>query len=130
LGRNENSGVFARQFTETDGAFKVFAPGGQTYNYLTTLNLKTSLPGKIPVKLYADFGHFENEFKLKDKISYNAGAVISIGNSFLEVYFPLIISKQIKSTLELNNINFGERIRFTLNIKLLNPVKLIRTFSI
>jgi len=130
LGRNENSGLFARQFTETDGAFKVFTTRGQTTNYLTTLNLKTSLPSKIPVKLYADFGYYKNAENIKDKISYNAGALISIANNFLEVYFPLIISKEIKNTLELNKINFGERIRFTLNIKLLNPVKLIRTFSI
>jgi hypothetical protein len=130
LGRNENSGVFARQFTETDGAFKVLTFRGQTTNYLTTLNLKTSLPTKIPVKLYADLGYYKNAETDNDKINYNAGAVISIANNFLEVYFPLIISKQIKNTLEFNKINFGERIRFTLNIKLLNPVKLIRTFSI
>jgi len=130
LGRNENSGVFARQFTETDGAFKVFTNRGQTTNYLTTLNLKSSLPGKIPVKLFADLGFYKNAETDNDKLNYNAGAVVSIANNFLEVYFPFIISKQIKKTLELNNVNFGERIRFTLNIKLLNPVKLIRTFSI
>ncbi len=130
LGRNEFSGVFARQFTETDGAFKVFTNRGQTTNYLTTLNLKSSLPGKIPVKLYADLGYYKNAETDNDKLNYNAGAVVSVANNFLEVYLPFIISKQIKKTLELNNVNFGERFRFTLNIKLLNPVKLIRTFSI
>ena len=74
--------------------------------------------------------YYKNLETDNDKLNYNAGALIFIGNNFLEVYFPLIISKQIKNTLELNNISFGERIRFTLNIKLLNPVKLIRTFSI
>jgi len=130
LGRNENSGIFSRQFTETDGAFKVFTIRGQTTNYLSTLNLKTSLPGKIPIRLYADFGFYKNAETVKDKVSYNAGALISISNNLFEVYFPLIISKEIRNTLELNKINFGERIRFTLNIKLMNPIKLIRTFSI
>lgn len=130
LGRNENSGIFSRQFTETDGAFKLLTTRGQTLNHLTTLNLKSSLPGRIPIKLYADLGYYSNGELPKDKLSYNAGALISISNNLFEVYFPLIISKEIKKTLELNNINFGERIRFTLNIKLMNPIKLIRTFSI
>jgi hypothetical protein len=84
LGRNETSGLLSRQMTNSDGGFKVLTFRGQTSEYLTTLNLNTTLPGKIP----------------------------------------------LRQTLKLNNVSFGEQIRFVLNIRLLNPITQLRTLNL
>jgi hypothetical protein len=130
VGRQENSGLWSRQMTSSDGSFKVFSFRGQTTKYLATLNFKTSLPGKLPLKLYADFGTYENEEPDREILNYNAGLIVSFIPDNFEVYIPLLVSKQIQNTLDLNNISFSERIRFVLNINALNPSRIFRTFDL
>ncbi len=130
LGRQENSGLWSQQMTNTDGGFKVFSYRGQTTKYLATLNFKTSIPGRLPLKLYADFGTYENEEKDREILNYNAGLIVSFIPDNFEVYIPLMVSKQIQNTLDLNTISFSERIRFVLNINAFNPAKIFRTLDI
>jgi hypothetical protein len=115
--------------TNTDGGFKVFSFRGQTTKYLATLNFKTSLPGKLPLQLYADFGTYENEENDREILNYNAGFIVSFIPDNFEVYIPLVVSKQIQNTLDLNTISFGERIRFVININALNPARIFRTLD-
>jgi hypothetical protein len=129
IGRQEYSGLWSQQMTNTDGGFKVFSYRGQTTKYLATLNFKTSLPGKLPLKLYADLGTYENEETDREILNYNAGLIVSFIPDNFEVYIPLMVSKQIQSTLDLNATSFGERIRFVLNINALNPAKIFRTLD-
>jgi hypothetical protein len=129
IGRQEYTGLWSQQMSNTDGGFKVFSYRGQTTKYLATLNFKTSLPGKLPLKLYADFGTYENEENDREILNYNAGLIVSFIPDNFEVYIPLIVSKQIQSTLDLNTISFGERIRFVININALNPVRIFRTLD-
>jgi hypothetical protein len=129
VGRQENSDLWSQQMTNTDGGFKVFSFRGQTTKYLATLNFKTSLPGKLPLKLYADFGTYENEENDREILNYNAGFIVSFIPDNFEVYIPLVVSKQIQNTLDLNTISFGERIRFVININALNPARIFRTLD-
>ncbi len=129
VGRQENSGLWSRQMTNTDGGFKVLSYRGQTTKYLATLNLKTSLPGRLPLKLYADLGTYENEENDREILNYNAGLIVSFIPDNFEVYIPLMVSKQIQNTLDLNTISFSERIRFVLNINALNPARIFRTLD-
>ncbi|MFN4123739.1 MAG: M1 family metallopeptidase [Flavobacteriales bacterium] len=130
LGRFENQGIWARQFTVTDGGFKELSFRGQTYNYILALNLKASLPGKLPIRLYADFGHYENGETDRDLIAYGAGAVLSIIPDEFEIYFPAIVSPAIKKTLETNNISYAQRIRFVMNLHHLNLFRVMKNFKI
>lgn len=131
FGRNESSGIWSRQMTLTDGAFKVPTFRGQTSDYLVALNLKSTIPGKIPLRLYADIGHYFNGEGNIDPIHYDAGVALVIFPEVFEVYFPLLISNQIYNSLKLVNQNsFGDRIRFVLDVRKLNPVKKLRTARI
>jgi len=130
LGRNETSGLLSRQMTNSDGGFKVLTFRGQTSEYLTTLNLNTTLPGKIPIRLYGDFGHYYNGEKDADPINYSLGASLVLIQDIFEIYFPLQNSNKLRQTLELNNVSFGEQIRFVLNIRLINPITQLRTFNL
>jgi hypothetical protein len=132
IGRNEFNGLWSRQMTETDGAFKVWSARGQSLDYLVALNLKSGLPGKLPIRLFADLGYYFNEESDRDQLNYCAGAILSIIPESFEVYFPFLISDKIKKTMDLNpsTNKYGERIRFVLNIKLLNPVNILRNTEI
>jgi hypothetical protein len=127
VGRNEPTGLGFAQFTENDGAFKVWTPLGQTSKWLLTVNIKSPTVGKLPLKLFADIGASEfNESLNKDKILYTAGVELCIFRNICEIYFPLIYSKDIKTALQANNKDsFFDTIRFTLNLHNIKPKNII-----
>jgi hypothetical protein len=153
LGRSETSGFLSHQFTETDGAMKAYTPVGRTDNWLAALNLKSSLPGKIPFKLFADISSYQEydpaSFFGKDKFyfQYDAGVYIPLVRNIVEVYCPVLVSKDIKKVFYLNNSDLVDinhlndpdpqplkrmlrMIRFTFNIHRLNPFELVRNLSL
>lgn len=130
LGRTETSGILSQQFVERDGAFKTHTFIGQTQNWITALNIKSSLPGILPIRLYADIGVTANDARLNDALLYDAGIDLSIVKNIFEVYFPLVLCPDFKTTLETNNVKYSERIRFTLNINLMNPINFIRNWKL
>lgn len=126
LGRNVSSGLLAHQFVETDGAFKFYTPLGQTWDNIIATNLKASLPGKIPVKVYGDIGYASSLFGLRTELCYNIGLQISVINKIFDIYVPLILSKEIEKVFNLQGSNkFVDRIRFTLKLDELNPFKYV-----
>jgi len=127
VGRNETNGIGFAQFTENDGAFKIWTPLGQTSKWLVAVNIKSPTVGKLPLKLFADIGASEfNESLYKDKILYTAGIELCIFKNICEVYFPLVYSKDIKTALQANNKDsFFDTIRFTLNLHNIKPKNFI-----
>ena len=118
LGRNTYTGLLQYQFVETDGAFKFKTFSGQSWDYIAAANFKASLPGKIPLKVYADIGTFYKAAELY----YDVGLQVSIINNIFDIYFPLAISKEMEETFKLNSNNkYYEKIRFTLKLDELNP---------
>lgn len=129
FGRTESEGIWSQQFALKHGAFRVFSPLGANRQWIAAMNISSTIPGSLPLRLYADFGTFnEAKSQLKDifdinsSIVYNAGIVLELG--FMSINFPLIKSKDIREYQELNEINFMEQISFVLNLQALNPVTL------
>lgn len=131
LGRSETSGLLASQFTETDGAFKIYSAYGQSNDWLTALNIKSSIGIlKIPVKLFADIGAYNDKLINATRVLYDGGICLSLAKNIFEIYLPLLMSKEFEDYYYINNIPYLERIRFTLNLNLLNPFERIRNLSI
>lgn len=127
IGRNENNGLWSQQFTEGYGAMKIATANGQSINWLAAFNLKASLP--IPVvRLFADAALSQNPGS-NPVFLYDAGAYISILQGFLNVYFPLIWSKEIKDEYAANNLNYSNAIRFSMEFDLMNPFKRIKSIK-
>jgi hypothetical protein len=129
LGRNDGYMPYINQFTETDGGFKYATAVGMTWDWLFAVNLKTSLPGKLPFKLYADFGTYRNAahaFSGSKALSYDAGVQLSVINNIFDIYFPMLLSDDLKSAGKLFETHYPEKIRFTLNLKKLNPLELFK----
>ncbi len=131
LGRTEREGVLAAQFRDTEGAFKVYSPLGQSAEWITALNIKSSIGNlPLPINLYADIGTTGNDGILEEKVLYNAGVCLSFRKNIFEIYFPLLMSKEIENYNKINGITFLETIRFTLNLNMINPFDLVRNFSL
>lgn len=130
LGRTETDGILANQFVENDGGFKFYSPNGQTSKWLTALNVKTTLGNlKLPLSLYGDIGMCADDGVNTERVLYDAGVCLSIRKNIFEIYFPVLISKDMQDYKSANDLNYLETIRFTLNLNLINPFDLVRNFS-
>ena len=65
-----------------------------------------------------------NEVDGVSEIAYNTGLALNVIPDVFEIYFP------IKMSSEFNQLNYGEKIRFTLNLNTLNPFKKVREFEL
>lgn len=127
LGRNEASGIFSRQMYVHEGGFKINSPVGQSNKWLAALNVLVDGPGRLPLCFFLDAGSYNSAgkaFEGSQTIMYDGGICVSLIKNTAEVYVPLFISSDIKSALDANDIKFKERIRFVLNINIMNPFRL------
>jgi len=133
LGRNATEGVLNQQFAVTDGGFKNLAIAETDGNYvtpnqwITSINLKSNLFSKH-FSVYADFGLVgginNNQEKQVSELAYDFGLALNLIPGIFEIYFPLKISS------DLNQLTYGEKIRFTLNLNTLNPIKKARELDL
>jgi hypothetical protein len=130
FGRAEQGGIAAAQFTENDGAFKVYTYLGQTNNWLATLNIKSPKLFKLPLLLYADIGTCAPDglANPKQNIFYDAGIDIVIARDIFEIFVPLAISQNIQDHNNFIGTKNGifQQIRFVLNLNKVNPFGLIK----
>lgn len=137
LGRNDINGILNQQTAITDGGFKnpVIPESKEGFllgnRWLNAINIKSNLFSKY-IGLYADFGFvgaitrdsFGDEVDRVSDVAYNVGAAIMIFPGFFEVYFPF------KSSSDLNQLKYNDRISFIMKFNLINPQKIIRNFDI
>ncbi len=143
-GRNEFDGFAARQIMNRDGAFKVktdFLSNkiGKSDDWLTSLNLTTTIPDKInplsllpvkiPIKIFVDIGTYAEAWdddRGSGRFLYDAGLQVSLFYNVLNVYFPLVYSKvydnYFKSTIP--GSTFKNNIVFSIEFKNLQPRKI------
>jgi len=119
---------FAKQMVMDQGLFTVGSNFSSTNKWIFSGNLTSSLPlpNFIPIKAYSNFSFLGNKYKYgttnpHNQIYYELGLKAFLLNNFIEVYFPLLQSKEITDYLNNNTDSYGQRIRFTLNLNLLNP---------
>jgi hypothetical protein len=115
LGRNAESGILARQITETEGGMKYGfgasrqATVGHSNAFILSCNLKADLPQKLPwglpLKPWFDIGYAKNLHRpaggdpltIKDQLFWNGGFMLEFFKGNLNVYFPLVNSKNLRN---------------------------------
>jgi hypothetical protein len=127
LGRSETTGLLSRQFNELNGAFKAAGFNSST-QWVAALNVKASIPHIPLVNLFADAGTCAPDGIMKDQVLYDAGVYLSLGRGFLQVFVPLVMSDDLKNNPD--NKDILHAIRFTLDFDLVNPLHIIRNFSL
>lgn len=148
LGRGESGGVWAQQMSMTDGMFALPVFIGQADRYLTSLNLQTTLP-VTPLRIFVNAGYWgyvestltnpgsgimeppQYAYSNKQDFAAEAGVSFPLIRNVFEIYLPLIFTDNLKQSFEFPNQNadFARRIRFVLNVKLMNPIKPLRNLG-
>jgi hypothetical protein len=128
FGRNATvPNIGAQQFTETDGAFKVYTPLGQSDDWIIALNIKTPKIFKIPAFIYSDIGIYNAKGLDAPEMLYSLGVGVPLIKDIIEVYFPVLNSKNITDVQKLNNSNrYLDQIRFTFYLNRANPFEVIK----
>lgn len=104
IGRSEVDGLPAHQLSIREGGIKIATPSlaasrlgtlGRSDNWLASVNLKTDLPIKLPIRLWLDAATFANANELNpsgDKVLYAGGAEVHI-RDVISIYIPFIMSR-------------------------------------
>jgi hypothetical protein len=145
LARNEQDRGLVQQISMREGGFKIrtdryINPIGISDNWLTTLNLRSDLPIKMPIKLqvFADVGTFASASKLnpsQQKALFDAGLELHLFKDLLIIYAPFIMSKDFKDyTKQIYPKNrFLNTMSFALNLQQINFLRsanLLNVFSV
>jgi len=130
LARNTTDGFLNQQAMISDGGFKNYTTIPSANKWLNAVNIKSNLPISF-IGLYADFGisgYTTRNFvgdevdEVSDATYAFGGTLIIIPNMF-EIYFPFYMSS------DLNQLNYGEKIRFTLNLYTVKPFEMARNLD-
>ncbi len=131
VARNTPNHFLNQQVAITDGGFKNLTTTRSGDSWLSSINVKSNLFSRT-ISIYGDFGLVgftdydfnNNEIDGVTDATYNFGIALNIIPNYFEVYFPVYMSS------DLNQLSYGEKIRFTLNINQLNPFKFARKFDL
>ncbi len=135
LGRYQSfPNMMTQQNTETHGNFKTNSKSalGSTDNWVAAINFKVEAPFRFPIGVFADAGAYPLTTISQDGVSQSVDVLYDLGIYFpivkdrFEIYVPLLYSDRIQRQLDYQNVNFLQRIRFTLRFDELNPFKIIR----
>jgi len=129
FGRNQVQPDFlSQQLKENHGGFKVPTLRGSS-SWLATANLKIELPIRF-LGLYADGGihpvYIVNSEKFVNHYLYELGGHFSLIKDLVDIYIPIIMHEDLESEFVFRKVSFLQRIRFTVDLKLLNPFKLLK----
>ena len=119
IGRSESTGLFSRQFVNAEGAFKSKFATRYANQYIFAINAGFTIYDWI--EMYGDVGTFKNEGH-KAQYVYDSGLRLNLVQDYFELYLPVYSS----NGFELNDKNYGERIRF---IVTLSPKTLTSLFT-
>jgi hypothetical protein len=143
LGRSDFDGFLSQQVVQRDGGFKTLTSFGQTNVWLSSFNISSSIPTRIPIKPFISFGAYGSQFS-KFNFAFEAGITIFVLEDVLELHIPIATIVQAdfgtgKETYKWSiakrkddgdNMNFGSRYRnlitFTFNLTKLNPFTRIK----
>jgi hypothetical protein len=140
VGRNESEGFASQQIMMRDGGLKLRTDlfqglQGRSDNWVASMNLNTTLPDKLfpiklPIKLFLDVGTYAEAWERNAATSrflYVGGLQLSLLNNLINVYAPVIFSKEFKDNLKTlpEEFKFTKRISFSIDLHTLNSRKLL-----
>jgi hypothetical protein len=119
LGRSESTGIFSQEYVYAEGGFKSKLNTRYANQWLTTFNASFNVWNWI--QIYGDVGLMKNDFA-STKFVYDSGLHLNLVPDYFELFLPVFSS----NGYELNNNNYGEKIRFVVTLR---PQTLISLFT-
>lgn len=137
LGRSENSIgniLLSKQLISGGGNMRNLIPVSASDRWMLALNNDVNLPGILPLKVYLDlacFGYTNQSVQpillTRPELYYTAGLSLELFHNTLEIFVPLVYSKQFKGYSNWNYNTFNS-IGFKLNLNQLEPSRLLKNF--
>lgn len=134
LGRSEISTgniLLSNQLISGGGNMRNLIPVSSSDRWMLALNNDVNLPGIIPLKIYLDLAYYgltnrtvQPIVLTKPDLYYTAGLSLELFHNTLEIFVPLVYSKQFKGYSNWNYNTFNS-IGFKLNLNQLEPTRLI-----
>ncbi|MFO7829976.1 MAG: M1 family aminopeptidase, partial [Bacteroidales bacterium] len=139
LGRFEDpagANFLGKQYVPSDGGFSIYAPHFTTSDWIVSFNTTAAipyLPGILDFHLYgnlATFGNPHNFLNYDNSASFawECGIQYQFAGESLVISLPLIMSNQLKEYSDDVYGQFYERIRFSLDLSILNVFDLYERF--
>ncbi len=126
FGRNDTEGIFANQLSFRDADLKTISNIGASNEWMFGGGARTTLPGLLPLDVYADAVLSPDAFEDKVNFNYSAGIAIPVVRDIFEIYFPIFESTSItESSVYQDKPGFFQRTSFRINFSKLNPIELI-----
>jgi len=140
FGRNEHEGFGSQQIMMRDGDLKLRTDlfqglQGRSDNWIASMNLNTSLPNKLlpfrlPIKIFLDVGTYAEAWDKESTTSrflYVGGLQLSIFKNIINVYAPLVYSKEFKDQLKTvpDENTFFKKISFSIDLQKINTRKFL-----
>jgi hypothetical protein len=134
--RGTQDGPWSRQINTAGGGFKTAVSTayglGQSNQYVVSMNLKADLPFDVPVlstlKPFLDIGMYGYLPTISEgyqnRFLYSGGLMLETYEGALNVYLPLINSKEIENIFREDD-QYLRRLSFSLNLNLFDFTKLL-----
>ena len=134
VGRNEFEGLAGKQIMMRDGGLKLRTDlfeglQGRSDKWVASVNVNTTIPQlfpvKIPLKIFLDAGTYAEAWdddNTNPRFLYVAGLQLSLFKNLLNVYAPLMYSKQFRDQLKTvpEENTFMKRLSFSVDIQRLS----------
>ncbi len=126
LDRGLEVGVLSRQFMLNHGAFKTAAFSSQ--DWMLSANLQAKLQ-RLPFGVFGSAGYadFVQRTTTGTELAAEAGIYASIGRDILQVYFPFVLSDNLRQSV--GSVD-ADLIRFSLHLNRINIFDLVRDLDI
>lgn len=138
--RNADVGLFQNQVSNRRDFSKFVGPIVDNETWLVSANVSVPLPGKLPIRPYAEFLMYEDLDKESwnskgSKLIYNVGVELEIVPDRFEIFFNLAQSKDVTDYQDqlfepARVAGFAERITFVLDLNGLMPNKLKKNLKL
>lgn len=127
IGRNKFDGMASQQIMVRDGGFKMRTDLlsekiGKSDEWLVAANFTSSIHPKIPIKIFADIGSYQEAWKKNsglDHFLFDAGLQLSLLKETINIYIPLVYSKVYKNYIQSvysKNERLAKKISFSIDI--------------
>ncbi|WP_205513169.1 M1 family metallopeptidase [Longitalea arenae] len=135
IGRNETDGISSQQIMMRDGGLKLRTDlfqglQGRSDNWVASMNLNTTLPKGLlpfnpPIKIFFDAGTYAEAWKKNAATSrflYVAGLQLSLFKDLLQIYAPVLYSKEFRDNLKTvpDENGFFKKLSFSIDVHRFN----------
>lgn len=120
--RDVSSGVLSQVVFHKDARLKTLYNGGISDRWMMAAGLACDIPLPLPVRPYLDVALYNDPFGDGAGVSYSGGLAIIVQKKILEIYVPLVESKDIRNSITyFTRDNVFKRISILLDFKALHP---------